>query len=425
MPGNSLSLTAYLAASRVSDLLAWGVLQRRMMRGKEDPNRVDERRGYAGKERPSGQVIWLHGASIGETMSMLPLIEAFKETAPDAACLVTSGTVTSAKRMAELLPENALHQYVPVDTAASVKRFLDHWQPDLAILVESEFWPRLMIETAERGVPMALINARVSEESARKWVRAPNMIGHMLSLFQMIITQDRETGERLGDLGADPALVQVGGNLKALARLAAPDPIELEQIRKTLGDRPVWLAASTHAGEEEAVLNAHLSLPRNSLLILAPRHPERGDEVAEMMEKRALRVTRASWGDRPTEDTRVWLADTIGQMGLWLRLAKVTFVGGSLVPNGGHTPFEPALFNSAIIHGPHTFNFGPAYTLLAEAKGALQASSAADLAVAVGGLLSNDTKREELTDAAQILFKDVPDPKALTRELVALMQRQA
>ncbi|MEM9043198.1 MAG: 3-deoxy-D-manno-octulosonic acid transferase [Pseudomonadota bacterium] len=421
MPGNTLSLSAYLAASRVSDPLAWFLLRRRMWRGKEDPDRIEERRGFAGCERPEGQVIWLHGASIGETMSMLPLIDAFKRTAPGATCLVTSGTVTSAERMAELLPDHAIHQYVPVDTAASVRRFLKHWKPDLAILVESEFWPRLMIETAERGIPMALINARVSEESARKWAKAPKMISHMLSLFQMIVTQDRETGERLRALGAESERVKVGGNLKALARLATPEETELELVRKALENRPVWLAASTHPGEEEAVLNAHLALPMETLLILAPRHPERGDEVAEMMEKRALRVTRASWGDRPTQDTRVWLADTIGQMGLWLRLAEVTFVGGSLVPNGGHTPFEPARFDSAILHGPHTVNFGPAYQLLAESKGAWQVSSAADLSVAVGALLSDDVKRKELTDAAQILFEDVPDPDALTKTLVGLI----
>ncbi|MEM8793523.1 MAG: 3-deoxy-D-manno-octulosonic acid transferase [Pseudomonadota bacterium] len=419
----SSSLSAYLAASRVSDLLAWFLLRRRMWRAKEDPERIGERRGYAGLKRPDGPLIWLHGASIGETMSTLPLIEAFRKTVPGATCLVTSGTVTSAERMAELLPKHAIHQYVPVDTAASVRRFLDHWEPDLAIFVESEFWPRLMIETSARGVPMALINARVSEESVRKWAKAPKMIAHMLSLFQMIVTQDRETGERLNRMGADPGLVQVGGNLKALARLAPPQPGELDMIRRALGDRPVWLAASTHEGEEEAILNAHLSLPMETLLILAPRHPERGDAVADMIEKRAIRVLRASWGDRPTDETRVWLADTIGQMGLWLRLAPVTFVGGSLVPSGGHTPFEPALFNSAILHGPNTVNFGPAYALLDEAKGAWPVASATDLAIGVGALLSNEEKRKELTDAAQILFNDVPDPEALTRKLAALSPR--
>ena len=420
MIGRPLPLAAYLAVGRAAEPLARLLLRRRMRRGGEDPARIGERRGFAGRARPAGGVIWLHGASLGETMSMLPLIASFGKVAPGAACLVTSGTVASAGQMANLLPDRAVHQYAPVDTAASVRRFLDHWAPDMAIFIESEFWPCLMVETARRDIPMALVNARISAASARRWSRARRTIAHMLGLFGTIVTQDRKTGERMAALGADPARVRVGGNLKALVRPPDPPAEDLDAARRALGGRPVWLAASTHPGEEAAALDAHRRLPEDALLILAPRHAERGDAVADMIKRRGFAFARASRDGPPTAGARVWLADAIGRMGLWLRLASATFVGGSLVPAGGHTPFEPAQCGSAILHGPHTENFGPAYARLAEAGGAVAVSDAADLARGVGALLADDALRGRTVEAAKVLFRDAPDAEALARRLAAL-----
>ncbi|MBY8974192.1 3-deoxy-D-manno-octulosonic acid transferase [Rhodobacteraceae bacterium NNCM2] len=422
----SLALTAYRGLSQVIDWPVWLLLRRRLKRGKEDPVRIAERRGFAGCARPPGRLVWLHGASIGEAMSILPLVAAIRQVAPETCCLVTTGTVTSARRMEKMLPPGALHQFVPVDTAASVRRFLDHWRPDAAIWVESEFWPRLMTDTAARGIPMALVNARVSAESAGKWARFPTMIAGLLACFRLIVTQDRETRDRLVSLGAAAEAIRVGGNLKALAPLPEPGDELLARARSAVAGRPVWLAASTHPGEEEIALDAQCALCDRAgegarpLLILAPRHPERAGDVAALIAERGLSHVSAAAGEEPGPETDVWLADTLGQMGLWLRLAPVTLVGGSLAPHGGHTPFEPTLLGSAILHGPHTENFGPAYAALAESGGAIAVADAASVAASVAELQADEAARASLVAAAQVLYRDVPDPVDLAREILAM-----
>ncbi|MEM8840361.1 MAG: glycosyltransferase N-terminal domain-containing protein [Pseudomonadota bacterium] len=416
----SLALSGYLVLSRLLDAPVRVLLRRRLARGKEDPARIGERRGFPGVDRPDGRLVWLHGASIGEAMSILPLVAAVKRVAPDAICLVTTGTVTSAKRMAEMLPDGAIHQFVPVDTAAATRRFLDHWRPDAAVWVESEFWPRLMHNTAARGIPMALVNARVSAASARRWSRLPRMIAALLRMFRLIVTQDRETAERLEALAPGHPALRVGGNLKALAPLPPPEPDDLARANAAINGRPVWLAASTHPGEEEILLETQRRLGAPVLMILAIRHPERGDAVEAMIEAAGLGTARASRGEMPGSGTDVWLADTLGQMGLWLRLAPVTFVGGSLMEVGGHTPFEPALMRSAILHGPHTANFAPAYAALHREGAARQVSNAEELGRAVAALLGDASMRDARADAAMVLFRDAPDPEALMGEILTL-----
>jgi 3-deoxy-D-manno-octulosonic-acid transferase len=426
---SSPALAVYLAASRLAGPLAHWLLARRMAAGREDPLRLGERLGRAGVARPEGRsggrLIWLHGASVGEALSMLPLIAEVRRQAPQMTCLVTTGTVTSARRMAELLPEGCIHQFVPVDTSGAVRRFLDHWRPDLALWIESEFWPGLMVAVARRATPMMLVNARVSARSARRWARVPGMAAVLVRLFRRIVTQDAETVARLVAMGADPGRVREGGNLKALIPVPGCDAGELEALRAALAGRPVWLAASTHAPEEEVVAKAHRVAARSLpglLTILAPRHAERGGEIAALLAGQGLAVVRRSRGEAPGPETQVWLADTLGEMGLWFRLAPVAFIGGSIVARGGHNPFEPAALGAAILHGPSSGNFAPAYAALAGAGGARSVADGAEMGAAVAALLESAAARRAMTDAARSACKRLaPDVAALAREALGLM----
>jgi 3-deoxy-D-manno-octulosonic-acid transferase len=417
----SPALGLYLAASRGAGPLARALQARRAVRGKEDPARLGERLGRPSAPRPAGRLAWLHGASVGEGVSMLPLIAALRAAEPGLGLLVTTGTVASATRLASLLPEGAAHQYAPVDTARAVRGFLAHWRPDLALWFESELWPRLLLETAAGGTPVALLNARLSERSARRWARLPAMAARLAGAFSLIVAQDRASAERLEALGAPEGRVRVGGNLKSAVEVPGADPAALAEARAAVGARPVWLAASTHEGEEAALAEAHAALPPDTLLVLAPRHPDRGDAVAGALEAAGLALARRSRGERPGPSTRVWLADTLGEMALWYRLAPVAFVGGSLVARGGHTPFEPAALGSAILHGPHVENFAPAYAALAEAGGAVRVESPEALAAALGRLLADAPAREAMAEAARgVRARLAPDVAALAREVLAL-----
>lgn len=352
---------------------------------------------------------------------MLPLIHALQDRAT-VEILVTTGTVTSAERLTAVLPAGARHQYVPVDTAGAVQRFLDHWRPDLAIWVESELWPRLVVETAARGCPMALVNARLSARSHARWRRAAAMARALFRRFNLILAQDTETVARLADLDVNASFA---GNLKALVEMPPPARPSLEVMQGALAGRTVWLAASTHEGEEGPVLQAHKTLlsETDTLLILAPRHPERADEVAALVRETGLSLARRSVGDLPTERTQVYLADTLGEMALWYTLAPVTFVAGSFKPRGGHTPFEPIACGSAVIHGPHVENFAPAYAALEEAGGAMEVRDDVDLAAKLRTLMTDEAVRAtmvESANAAHALLR--PDVGAMADELLALME---
>jgi 3-deoxy-D-manno-octulosonic-acid transferase len=354
-------------------------------------------------------------------MSMLPVIEALQSRS-DNTILVTTGTVTSSRRMTEVLPDGAVHQFVPVDTAGAVRDFLDHWQPDLAIWVESELWPRLVFDTHARGVPMAMVNARLSEKSAKGWARVPVMAQSLFGCFQMILAQDRETVARVSALGGK---AEYTGNLKSLVKTKVADPAELATIRETIGERPVWLAASTHPGEDEIVLDAHdrISEETGAVLILAPRHPERGDDLLRMVSDKGYCVYRRSKGGVPMHEDEVLLADTMGEMGLWFDLAGATFVGGSLADHGGHTPFEPVQAGSAVLTGPHVANFAEAYAAL-EAAGAVEiVQDAEGIARHVLGLLSDPALRADKVCRAQAAHADLkPDEGAIADRLLNLMR---
>ncbi|MDA1072308.1 MAG: 3-deoxy-D-manno-octulosonic acid transferase, partial [Proteobacteria bacterium] len=341
------------------------LLARRLAVGKEERTRLAERRGFAGLTRPEAPLVWLHAASVGESLSVLPLIEHLLARDPSCHALITTGTVTSARILADRLPPRSAHQYVPVDTPDAVARFLDHWRPDAALWVESELWPNLLVESRRRGIPLALVNARMSQRSFRRWGRLPGLVRPLLTGFAVTLAQSEADGARYTALGARD--VRVVGDLKAIAAPLAAEPEALARLQQAIGHRPVWLAASTHGGEEAMAGRVHRILAqqhRDLLTIVVPRHAARGDSIAAELATLGLSVARRGKGAAPRPGDAVFLGDTMGEMGLYLALAPSVFVGKSLLHEGGHNPREPALLGRAVLFGPHMENFAAAAAAL-------------------------------------------------------------
>ncbi len=377
-------------------------LRRRCQRGKEDRLRWAERRGIASTPRPPGPLVWIHAASVGEATAVLRLIEQLLETRPGLEILLTTGTVASARLLESRLPARARHQYVPVDIPGWIRRFLDHWRPDLALWVESELWPNLVLATHARGIPMLLLNGRLSSRSYRRWRQWPGLIGPMLGAFAQCLAQDAEQARRIRRLGGDQ--VTAIGDLKGAGNPLPVDPTEFWRLRQEIGLRPLWLAASTHPGEEEiaAVVHHRLAIDHPGLLtIIAPRHPARSESVASMLTAHGLSVARRSRGEPITTSTKVYLADTLGELGLLYRLAGIAFIGGSITPRGGHNPLEAARLDCTVLHGPDMSNCAAMATALAAADAAQTVGSAEELADAVSRLLSDPRTRVARTDAAR------------------------
>ena len=420
-----LGLKIYRSVSRAAEPVANFALGRRLKAGKEDPDRVKERRGRASRPRPEGLLYWIHGASVGESLSVLPLVRRLRDLRPDIQFMVTTGTVTSAKLMAERLPAGAFHQYVPLDHPDFVNNFLDHWRPDGAVFVESEFWPNLILATRKRAPFMALVNARISPRSFEDWKRQPNAIKYILSSFDVIIAQDYPNAERLMTLSGGP--VEMLGNLKHAAAALPAIEAELTTISNQIGYRSNWLAASTHPGEEEVALSAHKQLRGrfdDLLTIIAPRHPERGQEVAELAHERGLSTARRSLQEPITDETNIYIADTLGELGLFYRVSDIAFVGGSITPKGGHNPLEPARLGAAILHGKHTFNFVETYRDMRKAGGAALVRNDRELATAVRRLLSDDKTRGAMADAARAGAESNVE-KVLSGICTTLMEKMA
>lgn len=378
------------------------ILERRMKAGKEDPARLCERYGTAGAGRPEGPLAWIHAASVGESLSALPLIECLLSANPRLHVLVTTGTVTSAGLMERRLPHRALHQYAPVDLTPCVRRFLDHWRPDLGLWIESELWPNLMLETRRRGVPMVLVNARISPRSFDRWRCFPFLIRRLLSSFDLCLGQNREEAERLKALGA--LRVAAPGNLKYVAApLPAPEE-EFARLQSMTRGRALWLAASTHAGEEKIAGDVHLRLKAEFpglLTIIVPRHATRGPAIAKILKAKGLSLARRAAGEAPGLETDIYLADTMGELGLFYRLAEVTFIGGSLVPHGGHNALEAGPFGCAVILGPHTVNFREITGDMLAAGAAVEVADGEALADTLRVLLADEARRQEVSANAR------------------------
>ncbi|HJO68786.1 MAG TPA: 3-deoxy-D-manno-octulosonic acid transferase [Rhodospirillales bacterium] len=395
-------LTLYRAAGALSEPFVRAVLGARLRRGKEDPARVAERLGHAGRSRPAGPLAWVHASSVGESLSMIPLIESLISNRPELGVLVTTGTVTSAALMCERLPGGAFHQYAPVDRLSFVRRFLDHWRPDLALWAESEFWPNLIAEAHARAIPLVLVNGRISERSFSRWRLARPLIAELLSGFALCLGQSEADAERLRVLGAGSA--RCLGNLKFAAPPLPADAAELERLHGALGGRPRWLVASSHAGEEALAGRVHQRLGAKFpalLTIVVPRHPDRGPTVAKTLRGLGLEVRVRSQGESPGPGTDVYLADTLGELGLFYRLASVVLVGKSLVPLGGQNPLEPARIGCAVLFGPHMANFSDIAERM-KAEGAAEEVADEDaLRVALARLLDDDPTRQGRSEAAR------------------------
>lgn len=409
--------------------LATGVLLRaayrrasgRLAEGGVAPERRRERLGYATAARPLGTLVWFHAASVGESLSVLPLVE---RVVDHAQVLVTTGTAASAEVLAKRLPPGARHQFAPLDARGPVGRFLSHWRPDLAVFVESEIWPVTLREASARGVPLVLMNARLSERSLRSWGRAPGTARALLGLFARIVTQTEGTREALVSLGVDASRVTVGGNMKAAAPPPPDDAGERTRIEGELGGALVWAAVSTHPGEEEAVLAAHRRVRERhpgARLVLVPRHPARGDEVMALVRQAGFGVTRRSEGGRPVE--AVYLADTMGETGLWFRLAPVVFLGGSLVPVGGHNPWEVAQCGAALLVGPLRETVRADVATLEGAGAAVTVQGAEEMGDAVAGLLSDPEALDTMREAGRRLAgAQVGRTEALVEELLGMLR---
>ncbi|HJU18030.1 MAG TPA: glycosyltransferase N-terminal domain-containing protein, partial [Stellaceae bacterium] len=377
----------YRALTGLLTPLAPALLHWRARRGKEDSARIGERRGIAGRKRPEAPLVWVHAASVGEATAILELIERILRERPGCEFLVTTGTVTSARLLAARLPAGARHQFVPLDLPLYVARFLDHWRPDLALWVESELWPNLVLATRARGIPLILVNARLSARAYTRWRRHPGLITPMLGAYALCLAQSEEQAERFRRLGA--GAVASLGDLKAAAPPLPVDPVALRRLSRQVAGRPLWLAASTHDGEEEIAAAVHRAVGSRHerlLTIIAPRHPARGDAIAAMLRGRGLRLARRSRDERIEADTDVYLADTMGELGLFYRLSEIAFIGGSLCARGGHNPFEAARLGCAVMFGPDTGNCAAmAEALLA--AGAAETVTRDSLAEAVSALL--------------------------------------
>lgn len=362
----------YAVLMRAGTPLLGALLTRRSRRGKEDPARLPERRGTAGLPRPAGRLLWLHAASVGEAQSALILLEALLARDPALHILVTTGTVTSATMMAQRLPTRAMHQFVPLDQPEWVARFLDHWRPDRVLWMESELWPNMLAAVKARRIPAALVNARLSERSVRNWRMARGMIGGMLATFDVILAQTAEDAANFHSLGAQNVIVT--DNIKYAAAPLPVDDGALAALKQAIGARPFWLYASTHAGEEEMACRLHKALAAQMpdlLTIIAPRHPERRTEIAAVCAQAGVSHALRSSGAMPDTDTQVYVADTLGELGLLYRLSPVSCVGRSLSADGGggHNPIEPALLGSAVLHGPYIQNLAALYEDM-DSKGA-------------------------------------------------------
>jgi 3-deoxy-D-manno-octulosonic-acid transferase len=412
-----LSLRTYQILSAVAGPLAPSLVSHRLKRGKELPERMAERYGESSIARPQGPLVWIHAASVGELNAVIPLIERIH--GKEFAVLCTSGTVSSAQVAEQRLPKAVIHQFVPFDAPRFVARFFAHWRPDLALFVESDLWPNMIVSAKQRGIPLILVNGRVSERSFNRWRIIPSTIAALLNRFDLCLAQSAGHAARYRDLGAPR--ISTTGNLKLDVPEPPADVADLAALRAAIGDRPTIAAASTHAGEETALIEAHRRL-RNTfprlLTIIAPRHPDRGPGIVEIANAAGLPTALRSRGALPEGTDDIYVVDTMGELGLVYRLAPIVFVGGSLASHGGQNPIEPIKLGAAILHGPHVWNFSEIYAALDANHGADVVADVGKLAVRLGALLKDDNQRTALVAAGRETVKALGG--ALDRTLAAL-----
>ena len=411
-----MALRIYRKLSSAAVPLTPALIKRRLKQGKEDPARIGERRGMSGNARPPGPLVWIHGASVGEVLAAAALIE--RLSALNIQVLLTSGTVTSAAIAAKRFPD-VIHQYVPYDSPRYVARFLDHWRPSLALFVESDLWPNLILSSAARRLPMVLINGRMSHRSFPRWRRIAGTISALLGRFDVCLAQSPVDAERFAALGSRNVVTT--GNLKLDVPAPPADPAKLERLMAVARGRPIIVAASTHAGEEEILLQAHRALAGvfpSLLSVIVPRHADRGEAIAAAIAASGAQVALRSREELPVAATEIYVADTMGELGLFYRLAPIVFMGGSLVRHGGQNPIEAVKLGASIVHGPHVFNFADVYEALDNAGGARQANTPEALVKQLGQLLADPAARKSSVAAAERVVVELGG--ALDRTLMAL-----
>lgn len=378
---------------------------------------MSERCGEPSRPRPQGPLVWTHGASVGEMLAVLPLVE--RVAARGFNMLVTSGTVTSARLAESRLAPHLIHQFAPVDVPRFTEGFLDHWKPDLALFAESDLWPNLILACGKKRVPLIMVNGRLSARSFARWRRAPATIAALLDRFDLCLAQSAADAARLSELGAPR--VTLAGNLKLDVPAPPVDARAHGALIAAIGDRPVIAAASTHPGEEAMVVDAHRRLRQRFpglLTIVAPRHPERGRGIADIAGAAGLVTTLRSAGQLPDRRTDVYIVDTIGELGLVYRVARIVFMGGSLVRHGGQNPIEAAKLGAATVHGPHVWNFKEVYGALDEARGAALVADVNELSLRIARWLSDPIERQAICDRAMMTVTSLGG--ALERTLAAI-----
>ncbi len=383
-----------LAEPAARPLLHW-----RRRAGKEDPARLPERMGHPSRPRPQGALAWLHGASVGEGLALLPLVEALVERGLHV--LLTTGTVSSARVMAGRLPAGVTHQFMPLDVPRYWRRFLGFWRPDIVMLAESELWPNLIYDIGRRSIPLVLVNARMSARSAEGWRRAQGLIGGMLGATAHCLAQSPEDAGRFSLLGAPRT--EVTGQLKFDVAPPPAAPEAVGALSARIADRPTWLAASTHADEEALLIDVHAAVARahpTLLTIIVPRQPTRGAALAQACAERGLPAALKTRGGTPEPDIAIYIADTIGELGLYYRVTDLTFIGKSLGGGGGQNPIEAAKLGNAVLHGPDIGNFADVYALLDESGGALEVADTEELGETLARLLFDTARLRRMSRAA-------------------------
>jgi 3-deoxy-D-manno-octulosonic-acid transferase len=417
-----LSLYAFLTDIAAGPLRA--LLRIRAWRGKEEPLRLAERRGLSALHRPEGAVVWCHAASVGESLALLPLIQSLMNI-PGTYVLLTTGTATSARLMAERLPTRVIHQFDPMDRRGWISRFLGHWQPNIAVRMESELWPNTLVALKDGDVPVVIINGRLSDSTVKGWTRFPGAAKSVMNCVDLVLAQSKEHAEKFRRLGARQ--VETAPNLKLAAPPLPVNQKTLASLRSLVGDRPLWLAASTHPGEEDIIFSIHKTLAKKHpdlLTMIAPRHPHRGPEIAKQSLKANLETAQRSAGQDITSATSIYVADTLGELGSLFTVAPIVFMGKSLTvrngAKGGQNPIEPAHFECAIVFGPHMENFDDVAAMMVREKMALQVANENELAVTLGTLLDSSEDRRVMALSAKQITVSGSDALAV---VIAAVQR--
>ncbi|MDT8310887.1 MAG: lipid IV(A) 3-deoxy-D-manno-octulosonic acid transferase [Methylophaga sp.] len=412
------TLLFYLAIPLLCLRLVW-----RGLRAPAYFKRWNERFGFINARNSRQPLIWVHAVSVGEVEASRPLIKGLRNSYPNHQLLITTMTPTGSERVTRLFGDNVLHCYLPYDLPFAIRRFLKAMQPKFGIIMETELWPNLLLTCQQKNIPLVIANARLSVRSANGYRRFANFSRQMLQSLPIIATQTQVDRQRFQALGAPADRVHAVGNLKYEISLPASLSEQAEAMRAMWGNRSVWIAASTHEGEEEIILNAAKQVRsqfNDLLLIIVPRHPERFDRVAALCRRNGLKTLRRS-DNKPCPSTiQVLVVDTMGELPLFYATADIALVGGSLVPHGGHNLLEPAALGRAVVTGPHYFNFTEITERFLQFGAAVKVTGSVDLATTISSLLADPKRRAEMGEAGQDLIKQ---SQGASQRLLNLIQR--